>query len=204
MTFDLYVWSSPRDLDAERAEALLKDWEAAGGDPAASPFEPTTDIGWFCRELTEDAPGLEVVSDAVPRQTRVPIWMSGSDEAPARLVAIRLPPAASQDPLATIFGLAVKYDLVLFDARSGRLHRPQEEMTADASATFWPGGAVQAVVAGGGGAVLAVGAWLLGIPFLSGLIAIVGGFMFVMAVWSFGHEGRKAMARRTRGEPPPR
>ena len=41
MAFDLYVWSEPRDLDADAAEALVRTWQAAGGDPAASPFEPS-------------------------------------------------------------------------------------------------------------------------------------------------------------------
>ena len=34
MTFDLYVWASPRDLDVDRAEALIEGWQAAGGDPS--------------------------------------------------------------------------------------------------------------------------------------------------------------------------
>ena len=41
MTFDLYIWKSPRDLDGEAAEALVASWQAAGGDPATSPFEPS-------------------------------------------------------------------------------------------------------------------------------------------------------------------
>jgi len=35
-TIDLYVWQSPRDLDADRAEALLTGWHEAGGDPRAA------------------------------------------------------------------------------------------------------------------------------------------------------------------------
>ena len=72
-----------------------------------------------------------------------------------------------------------------------------------ASATFWPGGAIQAAVAGGIGLVIAVVAWFLGIPVLSGIAIVIGGFLFVMAVYTFIHEGRKAMkARRAGGEPP--
>jgi len=91
-----------------------------------------------------------------------------------------------------IFGLAAKYDLVLFDTRSRRIHLPLDEMAARASATFWPGGAIQAAVAGGIGGVVAVVAWFLGIPLLSGLLVLVGGFMVVTAVYTFIHEGRKA------------
>jgi hypothetical protein len=148
MTFDLYVWSSPRDLEeGATAEELLKGWHEAGADPASSPFELSTDVGWFRRELMGDAPGLEVLSDAVPRTSKTPIWMSGTDEPPARLVAIRLRPDTPRDTLEAILGLAVKYDLVLFDARSHRLHLRLQEMTAYAEATFWPAGANQAAFA---------------------------------------------------------
>jgi hypothetical protein len=204
VSFDLYVWASPRDLDDDRAAALLDAWQDAGGDPSESPFEPSSDVGWFHRELMNDEPGLETSSDAVPNPSRTPIWLSGTSEPPARVVAIRLPPGTERDVLDSIFGLAAKYDLVLFDARSRRVHLPLEAMAAHASATFWPGGAIQAAVAGGIGGVIAVVAWSLGIPFLSGILVLIGGFMFVLAVFTFIHEGRKAMkARRTREEPPP-
>lgn len=200
VTFDVYAWKSPRDLDGDRAAALVGSWQDAGGDPSASPFEPSSDVGWFHRELTKDLPALEASSDAVPNESRAPIWMSGTSEPPARVVAIRLSPNTPHDVLDSIFGLAAKYDLVLFDARSRRVHLPLEAMGAHASATFWPSGAIQAAVAGGIGGVVAIVAWLLAIPVISGLLVIVGGFMFVMAVWTFVHEGRKAVrARRDRG-----
>ena len=193
MTFDLYAWKSPRDLDAEHAEALLNSWQEAGGDPGQSPFEPSTDVGWFHRELVKDHPGLEVSSDAVPNPSTTPIWLSGSDEPPARVVGLRLPAGTPREVLEAIFGLAAKYDLVLYDARSSHLHLPLEAMAASASATFWPAGAIQAAVAGGVGGVMAVVAWFLGIPLLSGLLVIVGAFLFLGAVYTFIHEGRKAL-----------
>ena len=175
----------------------MRDWEAAGADPALGPFEPRGDVGWFHRELVNDRTGLELVSDANPNPSSKPAWLSGGDdEPPARLVAIRVTPEATPDSLDDVFSLAAKYDLVLFDARSGRVHLPLEEMAAHASATFWPAGAIQAAVAGGIGGAVAVGAWLLGIPLLSGLVALAGGFMFVMAVFTFVHEGRKAVSSR--------
>ena len=104
-----------------------------------------------------------------------------------------------------IFSLAAKYDLVVFDARNRRVHLPLDEMAAHASATFWPGGAIQAAVAGGIGAAIAVVAWFLGIPVFSGVLIVVGGFMVVMAVYTFVHAGRKAATNgRKGGEPPPR
>ena len=194
--FDLYVWESPRELDADEAEALLAAWEASGADPAQSPFEPSSNVGWLHRELMGDAPRMEVVSDAVPRERPRPILLETEPEAPARLVAIRLRPDTPADDVESLLGLAMKYDLVVFDARNRQVHRPLEEMDAYASATFWPAGAIQAGVAGGVGGLVAIGAWLLAIPVLSGIVVVIGGFMFAMAIYTFVHEGRRAMGRR--------
>jgi hypothetical protein len=191
VTFDLYAWKSPRDLDVDGVEALLDSWLETGGDPGMSPFEPSSDVGWFYRELMQDAAGLEASSDAVSNASTAPIWLAAAPEPPARVVGMRLSPATQGDTLELIFGLAAKYDLVLFDTRSRRIHLPLDEMAAHASATFWPGGAIQAAVAGGIGGVIAVVAWFLGIPLLSGVLVVVGGFMVVMAVYTFIHEGRK-------------
>jgi hypothetical protein len=205
LTFDLYAWSSPRDLDADAAEALLRRWQDAGGDPRESPFEPSSDVGWFYRELRKDAPELETSSDAVPSPSKTPIWLSGTPEPPARVVGIRLSPDTGNEALDDIFTLAAKYDLVIFDKRGRRVLLPLEEMAAYASSTFWPAGAIQAGVAGAIGGVIAVVARFLGIPLVSGPLMIIGGFMVVMAVLTFIHEGRKAVrARRTREEAPPR
>jgi hypothetical protein len=205
VTFDLYVWKSPRDLDVDRAEALLESWQESGGDPNESPFEPDADVGWFYRELLKDVPGLVATSDAVANPSATPIWLATTPESPARVVGISLSPTLPRDALDAIFGLAAKYDLIVFDLQNRRLHLPLEEMAAYASATFWPAGAIQAAVAGGIGGVMAVVAWFLGIPLLSGLLVIIGGFMFVMAVYTFVHEGRKARnaPRSGGGSPPP-
>jgi hypothetical protein len=203
MTFDLFVWASPRELDDEQAASLVGNWQAAGGDPATSPFEPSTDVGWFHRELMKDAPWLDVSSDVVPNPSTRPIVLATTDEPPARVVAIRLSPRSTDHELNEIASLAAKYDLVLFDARTGRVHRPLEEMAAYASATFWPAGAIQAAVAGAAGLAIAVIAWLVAIPVISWIAILVGGFLFVMAVFTFVHEGRKALrARRIGGSPP--
>jgi hypothetical protein len=160
-------------------------------------------VGWFYRELMKDEPGLEAMSDAVPNPSTTPIVLVTTPEPPARVVGLRLSPDTPRDVLESIFGLAAKYDLVVFDTRRRRLHLPLEEMAAYASATFWPAGAIQAGVAGSIGGVIAVVAWFVAIPLLSGLLVLVGGFMVVMAVYTFIHEGRKAMsAHRTPGEPP--
>ena len=197
MPFDLYVWQAPRDVDDARAAALVHEWEEAGADPASSPFEPSTDVGWFHRELKNDDTGLELVSDANPNPSTKPVWLSANDvEPPARLVAIRATPETTPDAIGDVFGLAVKYDLVVFNAGSGRVHFPMQEMSDYADATFWPSGAIQAAVAGGFGLLIAIAAWIIGIPILSWIVVIVGGFMFVMAVYTFVHEGRKALRSR--------
>lgn len=201
MSLDLYLWHAPRDLDGERATALVDAWHAAGGDPAASPFEPSTDVGWLVRELRQDAPDLEIVTDAAPRQSGRPIWLEGENEAPARLAAIRLPRPASAELLELIYSLATKYDLVLFDRPNGRLHQPLAEMAAHASATFWPAGAIQAGVVGLVGALIAVVAWLFDIPVLSGILILVGGFLALGAVYSFFAEARHR-ARSRKADPP--
>ena len=75
-----------------------------------------------------------------------------------------------------------------------------QEMADYADATFWPSGAIQAAVAGGFGLVLAIVGWFLPIPIVGWILIIVGGFMFVMAVFTFVHAGRKALRSRVRDD----
>ena len=196
MAFDLFVWSSPRELDADAAGALVQRWLDEGGDPAASPFEPSTDIGWFVRELRNDLPDIDVVSDAVPTVSSRPVWLATDPEPPARVAAIRLArDGRVQDELGSIFGLATKYDLMVYEPARHRVMRPMQVMADHASATFWPRGAIQAAVAGAVGLLLAVVGWLLPIPIVGWILILVGGFLFAMAVFTFVHEGRASMAR---------
>lgn len=194
--FDLVIWREPHEVDEAQAIALLDPWLAGGGDPATSPFEPSTDIGWFFRELRENDPDIDAVSDAVPRQTKVPIWASGSDEAPARVVLIRLAdaPDARRAEVELLFSLGMKYDLVIFDANRRTISRPLEQMDAVASATFWPRGALRAVSAGIVGAIMAVGGYVLGIPVVSGIAVIVGGLFFVLAAYTLAAATRARFA----------
>ena len=196
-SFDLYVWSQPRDLDADQARELVDGWLAAGGDPAQSPFEASTDIGWFYRELKGDLPALDAVTDAVITG-KAPVWASATNEPPARVVALRLSRPPVQEELESILGLATKYDVVVFNPHRPSIHLPLEEMAAYASATFWPQGAIQAATAGGAGLVMAIVAWFIGIPIVSGIAIVIGAFLFAMAVYSFIHEGRVTL--RDRGD----
>jgi hypothetical protein len=201
--FDLYVWKSPRDLDETRAHAIVGDWLKAGADPASAPFEASDDVAWFYRELMEERPRLDAVCDAVYTPGRVPVWLSQDDPPPAHVVALRLSPETSRESIDSIFGLATKYDLVLFDAVNHRVHQPLAEMAAYASATFWPRGAIRAAVAGGAGGILAVLAWIASVPLLSGVVVLAGGFMFLMAIITFVHEARVPWrGRRSREEDP--
>lgn len=196
MAFDLFVWSSPRDLDAAAAGDLVRSWLDAGGDPAASPFEPSADTGWFVRELRNDLPDIDVVSDAVPTNSSGPVWLATDPEPPARIAAIRLArDGRVRDELESIFGLATKYDLIVYEPARHRVIRPMQVMADQASATFSPRGAIQAAVAGIVGLLLIVAGWLLPIPIVGWILILVGGFLFALAVFTFVHEGRARMAR---------
>lgn len=197
MRFDVYAWAAPRDLTAEEASARIEAWEAGGGDPAAAPFEPSSDTAGFYREVEHDLrgmPELHIVADAEPHTGRGPAWLHTDPDPPAHVVAIRLPrttPKQLQEAVAIVYGTATKYDLLFLDVNQGVVHRPMAEMAAYASATFWPLGAIRAVLVGGVALLFAVGAYLVGIPILSGLVIIVGLFMFVLSVATLVAEARK-------------
>jgi hypothetical protein len=196
MRFDLYAWEAPRDLDVAAAASLVDSWEAAGGDPAASPFEPSSNTGWFARELGRDTPEVELLTDSPLWDAKGPIWLQTEPAPPARVVAIRLTASTTRDALEDILGLAAKYDLVLYDARRGAVIEPLAALGDYPSATFWPGGAIQAGVAALGGLAIATIAFLLSIPVVSGIVIAIGGFIAIMSVYTFVHEGRAAMRRR--------
>lgn len=188
MTPELYVWKAPVPADADEAATLVREWQEAGGTAAAAAsaqlFEPSDDVEWFSRELTGDAP---------------PIWnpdKPATREHPVRVVAVPLEEATLRETLEEVYGLATKYDLVVYDPIRGVVHRPQREMAAYASATFWPRGAIRAFVAGAGGAILAAVAWVLGIPVLSGIAIVIGLFLFAVAVFTFIVEGRARLRGR--------
>jgi hypothetical protein len=204
VTSDIYVWSAPRDLDADAAQELIRDWEAAGGEPAASPFEPSTDVGWFHRELTKDHPRIDVRSDAIPNPSRLPIVLAANNEPPARVVAINLPRdeiAALREIVEDVYSLAVKYDLVVYEPGRAAIHQPNREMAEYASATFWPRGAIRTLVAIAVGVVVAVVAWSLAVPLVSGGVALFAAFMVAIFVITLVAEGRKAFNAR-RDQPP--
>jgi hypothetical protein len=197
--FDLYVWAAPRDLDAEVASHVVRGWEAAGGDPAQSPFKPSTDIGWFHRELMKDLPWLEVTTDAVPNPSRLPIVLAADDEPPARVIAIRLPrddAAAAHEAYEEVYWLAVKYDTVLYEPGRDAYHEPQRDVAMAASEAFWPRMAIRTVIAIVIGVVIAVVAWQIGIPLLSGAVALFALFMVWIFVLTLVAAAREALERR--------
>jgi hypothetical protein len=190
MSPELYVWKAPLPRDADEAEALVQAWrdsaKAAPGESGGGAFESSDDVTWFSRELTGDAP---------------PVWnpdRPATREHPDRVVVVPLEAATLQDTLAEVYGLATKYDLVVYDPQRGALNRPQADLAAYASATFWPRGAIRAFVAGAGGAALAIAGWFVGIPILSGIAVVIGTFLLVMAIYTFVHEGRIRLRSGTR------
>jgi hypothetical protein len=76
------------------------------------------------------------------------------------------------------------------------IHEPNREMAEHASATFWPRGAVRTVVAIVIGLGVAIAAWQLGIPVLSGGVAVFALFMVAIFFVTLVSEGRKAVRSR--------
>ncbi len=197
MRHDLYAWAAPRDLTAEEAADRIEQWEARGGDPSDAPFEPSSDVAGFYRELEHDLrgmPGFEVVADAEPHTGRGPVWLQTDPPPPAHVASITLPRTSPDDARTAVedlYATATKFDLIVLDALHGVLHQPMAEMAALASATFWPNGAIRAAIAGGGGLVAAIGAFVVGIPIVSGVVIVIGLFLFVLSVVTFVAEARK-------------
>ena len=197
MRHDLYAWAGPRDLTAEEAADRIEQWEARGGDPSDAPFEPSSDVAGFYRELEHDLRGMsgfEVIADAEPHIGRGPVWLQTDPPPPAHVASITLPRTSPEDArtaLEDLYATATKFDLIVLDALHGVLHQPMAEMAALASATFWPAGAIRAAIAGGGGLVAAIGAYLVGIPIVSGVVIVIGLFLFVLTVVTFVAEARR-------------
>ncbi len=193
----LYVWKAPRPNDPAGAEALLDElpegWATGGLEPGAPfglpaidfvPFEASDDVGWFYRELTGDTPPLWN-PDAPPK----------NGPPPNLLVVVPIHPESVRETLEEVYSLALKYDLLVYDPQRRDLREPTAEASAYASATFWPRGAIQAATAGAAGAVIAVIAWFVGIPIVSGIAVVIGAFLFAMSVLTFVAEGRKRMRK---------
>jgi hypothetical protein len=197
MRFDIYAWAAPRDLPPEVAADRIEAWEARGGDPSDAPFEPSSDVAGFYREVENglrDLPGFEIVADAQPHRGRGPVWLQTEPPPPAHVAVIRFPPGSETalgGVLTDIYGVATKFDLVVLDANQGTIHQPLAEIAAFASATFWPHGAIRAAIAGVGGLLAAIAAYLIGIPIVSGLVIVVGLFLFLLTVVTFVGEARK-------------
>jgi len=176
---ELYVWHAPRDVTAEEAAALVEAWKASGAGPDAAPFEPNDDVRWFSREVNDDAP---------------PVWAPDAEPKkgphPDRVVVVPIPQDRARETFELVYSLAVKYDLVVYDPQRATVNLPMAEMSAYASATFWPRGAIRAGVAGLAGAAIAIIAWVVGIPILSGMAVVVGVLLFFLAVWTLVHEAQ--------------
>jgi hypothetical protein len=197
MRYDIYAWAAPRDLTPEDVIARVEAWEAEGGDPAKAPFEASSDTAGFYREVEHDLRDVaefHIVSDSERHTGRGPVWLHTEPDPPAHIAAIRLPrttPEELREVLSIVYGTATKYDLLFLDANQGVIHTPMAEMSSYASATFWPYGAIRAVVVGGLGLLASIGAYVLSIPIISGLVIIIGLFMFVLTVVTLVAEARK-------------
>jgi hypothetical protein len=197
MRHDLYAWAGPRDLAPEEAATRIEQWEASGGDPADAPFEPSSDVAGFYRELEHDLRGMagfEILADAEPHTGRGPVWLQTDPPPPAHVAAISLPRSSPEDARAALedlYATATKFDLVVLDALRGVIHQPMAEMEAYANATFWPGGAIRGAIAGGGGLIAAIGAYAIGLPIVSGVVIVIGLFLFMLTVATFVSQARR-------------
>lgn len=182
----LYVWKSPRTEDPTEAAALVEAWRAGDqSDPGRGPFEASTDMIWFSRELTGDAP---------------PIWNPDAPPKagphPNRVVVVPLEAATLRETLEDVYGLATKYDLLVYDPQRGRIDAPMAAMSAEASAAFWPGGAIRSIVATAVAIGVAAGAWSIGIPIVSGIVIVFAVFMALIFLATIAVEGRRALTSR--------
>jgi hypothetical protein len=148
MAFDLLVWSSPRELDADAAGALVHRWLDEGGDPARALRASRRHRVVRPRAAQTTCPTS--TSSRMPSRPS-PLGRCGSPRTRnrRRVAAIRLArDGRVQDELESIFGLATKYDLMVYEPARHRVMRPMQVMADHASATFWPRGAIQAAVGG--------------------------------------------------------
>jgi hypothetical protein len=90
-----------------------------------------------------------------------------------------------------VFGLATKYDLIVFEPDRGIVTAPSEAMAAHASATFWPGGAIRSIVATVIALGVAAGAFAVGIPIVSGVVVLFALFMAAIFAFTIVSEARK-------------
>jgi uncharacterized membrane protein len=183
MSYDLMVWKGPVVATGEEADELLRRSYAEGD----AVFEQSPDVLRFYDELTERYPPLESFPESeLVAGTAVTYW-SDSPERSDRVVAMSLQWGVPDDVVEFIGDLATKHGLVLFDPAGPDVHRPG---VPDERTPFGAAGTVQTIVAGLAGLLLAVVAWLLSIPILSGILIVIGLFLGLMAGYTLVRESR--------------
>lgn len=188
MSFDLYVWKGPVVATGEEAGELVRR-SFTEGDVV---FEPSPDVLRFYEELTERYPPLESFPEAqLVAGTAVTYW-SDSPERSNRVVSMSLQWRVPDGVVEYIGDLATKHGLILFDPQGPDVHRPG---VPDERTPFGAQGAIQATIAGLAGLALAVAAWFVSIPILSGILIVVGLFFAVMAVYALITELREDRRR---------
>ena len=198
MSFDLYVWKSPRDLDSERCR---RDDPRSGKRPAAirhrAPSSRAPTSAGSTASSCNDAPGLAASSDATPTPGGGPVWLATKDEPPARVV--RVPVTSGH---------------VARRARRARRHLPRSTTSSCSTrgpgacrsrSRTWPptparhsGPAARSRPPSPAASVASSPSsrGSSGSPCSAASSCVVGGFLVVMAVFTFVHEGRKAWQAR--------
>ena len=192
MSFDLLVWKSPVVSTDEEARALADRW----AESETGPFEPSPDVARFYDALMERYPPLEAFSDEqLRRKPGVTHW-SVTPERSDRVVLLNFSWSVPGDVLDDVVTLAREHGLVLYDPQGPNVTLPDGD---DGGTPFGAEGFVWGTLVGIFGALLAVVAWMLSIPILSGILVVVGAFLAVMAVLTLVFEGRDAWRARAQG-----
>ena len=182
------VWKVPVVATGEEADELVRR-SYREGDVI---FERSPDVLRFYDELTERYPPLESFPESeLAAGTAITYW-SDSPERSDRFVAMSLQWRVPDDVVEFIGDLATKHGLVLFDPAGPDVHRPG---VPDERTPFGVAGAVQATVVGLAGLLLAIVAWFLSIPIVSGILIVIGLFLALMAVYTLVHEFRERTRR---------
>jgi hypothetical protein len=185
MSYDLIVWKGPVTSSEDEARALVDRWH----NDESGTFEPSRDVSRFYDALMQRYPALESFSDEELRSAARPTYWAVTPERSDRIVDMSFSWSVPGEVIDDVMALARDHGLVLYDPQAPYVRLPDDD---DEGTPFGVHGFAWATLVGTFGALLAIVAWMLSIPILSGIIVVVGGFLAIMAVLTLVHEGREA------------
>jgi hypothetical protein len=187
MTYDLLVWKSPVVSDQDVARAMVDVWLA----DERGPFEASGDVSRFYDALLAKYPPLESLTQELHDTSRSSPWAQ-TPERSDRVVAMSFVWSVPGEVIDDVFALAREHGLVLYDPQGPDIHLPGGSDEAARREGFtW------ATLVGIAGALLAIVAWRLSIPILSGVLVVVGAALALMAIATVIHVARESLAARS-------